>query len=358
MSSFLKTPDGKVVADAEQKSHDLVQSYLMNEATGVHEAHPCLVDFGKKKKHSKTKKEKREKRARKEKREKSVRSNSSGGQSQASDTSTASDSGEEMEREAGSPATMMLEQLRKVCPPGKSPRTFCSLQMYDDFEEWTAEQKSAYDKDSIAAIRSQDIATLKKWNSEGRILQAANSFGESLLHMACRRGFLNVVQYLVEDTGHNLWIRDDTGRTPLHDACWTATPSPELVKFILDREPDLLLVSDKRGHTPLDYARKDHWQTWIDFFGCMDCSVLLPRRDCFYFDISQAGQASAAPEGLMLENLDSMISQLQISNPDGDHPEDDEASVVRPTAVASQCAWLAGEVFSEIDDSENQFVDE
>mmetsp|Transcript_24338 Transcript_24338/g.40342 ORF Transcript_24338/g.40342 Transcript_24338/m.40342 type:complete len:328 (-) Transcript_24338:275-1258(-) len=280
MSSFLKTPDGKIVADAEQKSHDLVQSYLMNEASGVHVAQPSLVDFGKKKKSSRTKKEKRERKARKEKRKN--RRNASSGSSLASDTTTAaSESGEEMERETGSPVTMMLEELRKVCPPGKSPRTFCSLQMYDDFEEWTAAQKSAYDKDAIAAIRSQDVATLKKWHSEGRILQAANSFGESLLHMACRRGFLSVVKYLVEDAGHNLWIRDDTGRTPLHDACWTAMPSPELVKFILDREPDLLLVSDKRGHTPLDYARKDHWQTWIDFFGCMDCSVLLPKRECF-----------------------------------------------------------------------------
>lgn len=347
MSSLIKnSPDGKLVADAEQKSHDLVQNYLMNEATDVHEAHPCLVDFGKKKhKHSKTKKEKREKKARKEKRRACRHNSNDGGGSltSVSDTSTGSDSGEEMEREAGSPVTMMLEQLRKVCPPGKSPRTFCSLQMYDDFEEWTAAQKAAYDKDSIAAIRSQDVATLRKWHSEGRILQAANSFGESLLHMACRRGFLNVVQYLVEDTGHNLWIRDDTGRTPLHDACWTATPSPELVKFILDREPDLLLVSDKRGHTPLDYARKDHWQTWIDFFGCMDCSVLLPRRECFYIDISSQAATTAAPEqGFMLENLDTMFSQLQVANPEDDGDDDDEEEVVDvarpPTSLASQCA--------------------
>jgi hypothetical protein len=116
-----------------------------------------------------------------------------------------------------------------------------------------------------------------------------------------------------------------------------------LVKFILDREPDLLLVSDKRGHTPLDYARKDHWQTWIDFFGCMDCSVLLPRRECFYIDISSQAATTAAPEqGFMLENLDTMFSQLQVANPEDDGDDDDEEEVVDvarpPTSLASQCA--------------------
>jgi hypothetical protein len=40
----------------------------------------------------------------------------------------------------------------------------------------------------------------------GELFQAANEFGESLLHMACRRGFLDVVKFLVDEAGHNLWF--------------------------------------------------------------------------------------------------------------------------------------------------------
>ena len=39
-----------------------------------------------------------------------------------------------------------------------------------------------------------------------------------------------------------------------------------LVELILNKEPQLLFISDKRGHTPLDYARKEHWETWNRYF--------------------------------------------------------------------------------------------
>ena len=298
---MISAPDVQVVADAQLKSHDIVQNYLMTEAVDVHEPHPPLIVLKKPKKAKKPKKDKDKKVKKSSKR--------SGNKS---DTTTASDSGDDgVQREVGSPVTMILDNLRKVSPKGKSPRTFCSLQMYGVFEEWTDEQRKGYDMDSIKAIRSQDIDTLRKWHQEGRILQSANAFGESLLHMACRRGFLHVVTFLVDEVGHNLWIKDDTGRTPLHDACWTATPCPELVKFIIDKEPDMLLVADKRGHTPLDYARKDHWQTWIDFFGAVDFKTLLPHRDFFYIVESATTPPAKVEQGAgIFDNLDAMFAQL------------------------------------------------
>lgn len=306
---MLRVPDGQLVADAEKKSNEMVQHYLMNDAANVYSPHPSLIPMTKRKKHKKKKDKKR----------KSRKGRKDGNKS---DTSTASDSCEEIEREAGSPVTLILNELRKVTPVGKSPRTFCSIQMYDTFEEWTPEQKKAYDKDAIAAIRSRDIATLRKWKEEGRVLQAANAYGESLLHMACRRDFLDVVTFLVEEAGHNLWIRDDTGRTPLHDACWTAYPSPELVSFILDKEPDLLLVSDKRGHTPLDYARKDHWQTWLDHFEDIDFTQLVPRRDCFYVNVASPVMSDATA---VVDNLGAMFGEIQL-----DDDDDEQASQTPP----------------------------
>jgi len=29
--------------------------------------------------------------------------------------------------------------------------------------------------------------------------------------------------------------------------------------------PDLLLSEDVRGHTPFHYARKEHWEQWLEF---------------------------------------------------------------------------------------------
>jgi len=40
----------------------------------------------------------------------------------------------------------------------------------------------------------------------------------------------------------------------------------ELVKLLLQEWPDLLLVKDKRGFSPLQYVRKAAWKVWIEFF--------------------------------------------------------------------------------------------
>jgi len=180
--------------------------------------------------------------------------------------------------------------------------------MHDVFEDWTDDQKQSYAHDVINAVKAQDIEALRKWKEEGRILQAANRFGESLLHMACRRGFTNVVKFFIEEAGLNLWIRDDFGRTPLHDACWTSDPAPDLVRYIIDKEPDMSLVSDKRGHTPLDYVRKDDWKTWISFLEGMDMIRLLPQREYFYTD---KAEVMYLEEGKTI-SIDEMISQIML----------------------------------------------
>lgn len=149
-------------------------------------------------------------------------------------------------------------------------RASLSLEHY--FLHPTMEQMASYDHDIIAALRSQDIPLLRKMRSEqGRSLQCCNSFGESLIHMSCRRGFTEVTTFLIKEAGVSLRVIDDCGRTPLHDACWTAEPNLTLVELLIREEPDLLLMSDKRGHTPLQYLRREHWPVWGQF--------LLAKRD-------------------------------------------------------------------------------
>jgi len=94
---------------------------------------------------------------------------------------------------------------------------------------------------------------------------ACNKHGEGVLHLACRRGLRDAVHYFVREKGVTLRVRDDYGRTPLHDACWTNDPDFELIRFIVAREPDLFRIADARGFTPLAYAPKEHWQDWYRF---------------------------------------------------------------------------------------------
>ena len=95
------------------------------------------------------------------------------------------------------------------------------------------------------------------------------------MHMACRRGFTDVVKFLVLEAKCTIFMRDDYGRTAMHDAAWSPSPNFEMMEFLIEQAPVLLLMSDVRGHTPFSYVRKEHWDTWIRF--------LSARRDklCF-----------------------------------------------------------------------------
>jgi len=125
----------------------------------------------------------------------------------------------------------------------------------DFFREPTAEEIEAYDFDVLNAVRSRDINMLRTFHRDGRPLKCSNRFGESLLHLACRKQCIEVVDFLINEASVPLQVADDVGRTPLHDACLTPAPNFKLVDLILAKCPDLLYIKDKRGHTPLFYAK-------------------------------------------------------------------------------------------------------
>lgn len=153
-----------------------------------------------------------------------------------------------------------------------------SLLIRNYFIEATEDDLASYSADVINAIRSRNVKALREFHRSGRSLQCCNRFGESLIHMACRRGFTDVVSFLLKEAGVSLRVRDDYGRTPMHDACWTAEPNFELMGLIIEAEPQLLFISDKRGHSPLDYARRDHWEKWISFLEENKRNILLKLK--------------------------------------------------------------------------------
>ena len=140
-----------------------------------------------------------------------------------------------------------------------------ALSLENFFLEVTEEQMAAYTVQLVSTVRNNDLAALKKHHAEGQRLDCFNRFGESLLNMACRRGFEEIAEYLLDLPGIAVRIRDDCGRTPLHDALWHPSPQQKICKWIMERDPTLFLISDKRGFTPFQYARTEHWHIWRKF---------------------------------------------------------------------------------------------
>ena len=148
---------------------------------------------------------------------------------------------------------------------GLSAQAYPALELQNFFLDPTDEHLESYDKAVLDAVHNEDVVALRNMHLNGKNLQCCNRFGESLLHMVCRRGFVTIAAFLIHEAGISLRVRDDCGRTPLHDACWATVPAYELVELLIAEEPDLLLISDKRGHTPFQYARREHWHYWRKF---------------------------------------------------------------------------------------------
>jgi len=145
------------------------------------------------------------------------------------------------------------------------------------FLEPTEEMIAGYKIETISAVRNASLDVIRSLHASGTSFQCCNRFGESIIHLACRRGNIDTVRFLIREANVSLLLKDDFGRTPLHDACWTAKPRFDLVELIVEEVPELLCVQDVRGHTPLHYVRNEDWDEWMTFFQTRR-SLLRPRQ--------------------------------------------------------------------------------
>merc|ERR1739844_436499 len=125
--------------------------------------------------------------------------------------------------------------------------------------------------------------------------------GESLLHTSCRRGFTDIVRFFINEAGVSPRVRDDMGRTPMHDACWSSSaPNHEIMRILITSAPELLLSKDKRGHSPFDYARREYWPQWVQFLNehrqlivnCLLASFLESPENVFSLDDSDTSRST------------------------------------------------------------------
>ena len=165
---------------------------------------------------------------------------------------------------------MLLEQQ------GIAYKTYPALQLENFFLKMGEVNVAGYDMPKAAAVRTNDVNALREMLHQGQTLQVCNRFGESIINNACRRGSLDIMRFLLKEAAVSLKVVDDYGRTALHDACWTHTPCFNLVKLLLEHCPDLLLIQDKRGSTPLQYVRRQNWREWCQFLE-QNKTKLIPR---------------------------------------------------------------------------------
>lgn len=145
-----------------------------------------------------------------------------------------------------------------------------------DFVKPDEEECKSYNE-AASLVRTNDLEKLRALHEEGKNLDACNRVGESLLHLACRRGHIEIAEFLMNEAKVRWDLQDDFGRTILHDACWRPSASVELMEAILKVvSPEWLMASDIRGHTPFDYARREHMATWYDFL--KEREDLIKRR--------------------------------------------------------------------------------
>jgi ankyrin repeat protein len=169
-----------------------------------------------------------------------------------------------------SPADFVKNSVEENSDEGKNSQEVSFLKP-------TEEMISAYKVELINVFRENDIEKCRELHKDGQSFQCCNRFGESLIHMACRRGWTDLVKFLVLEAGCSLLVQDDYGRTPFHDACWTPEPNFKLVEFLMEQVPELLSVTDVRGHTPFSYVRKTHWTVWRQFLEGRR-SLLRPKK--------------------------------------------------------------------------------
>ena len=144
----------------------------------------------------------------------------------------------------------------------------------------TPEMINAYEPEKISVVRKQDVEGVRALHQKGASFDACHRFGESLIHMASRRGCKEMVEFLVREAKVTLFVRDDYGRNVLHDAFWTAEPNFDLITLLINEVPEFLCVRDVRGHTPLNYVRKGDFTAWCDYLHKKK-DMLVPRYvDC------------------------------------------------------------------------------
>lgn len=195
------------------------------------------------------------------------------------------------------------------------------------FNRPTLLQLHSYDKYLKSCVRRNDAVVLEDCLAGGLSPNPSNMYGESLLHNICRLGNGALLD-LAFRYGASVQVCDDLGRTPLHDACWAADPTLDVFEMIIDRDPQLLHLSDARGNVPLQYVRRDHWSVWKDYLDHIKDRYWPDRRHQLHCD-NQSNPTNNPDHGnLSIPQHNVVVARGSGVVSDGPHDGDDHQQVV------------------------------
>ncbi len=87
-------------------------------------------------------------------------------------------------------------------------------------------------------------------------LYQTDNFGNTVFHLITFPGSENIYKYILKYASPELLsLKNDFGKTPLHDAVWWM--STDLVSELISLDPNLKDIPDSNGLTPVDYVEKD-----------------------------------------------------------------------------------------------------
>lgn len=173
-------------------------------------------------------------------------------------------------------STKPSDKLKSIMTQaGYTFKTFPYKSLRGFFCKLEDEHIAKYDTDLVRAVRDQNVPVLRERLTDN--LHAGNKFGETILHAACRRGALSVVQFFIHEGKHPVRVCCDYGRTVLHDAVWTCAPEFGVIDILLDACPDLLFISDRRGNCALDYVPVDQHAKWCEYLEGRGAHALRPE---------------------------------------------------------------------------------
>jgi Ankyrin repeats (3 copies) len=137
-----------------------------------------------------------------------------------------------------------------------------SLKAKGFFPKITDDFSQGYTMELVTAVRNDDVAAMRRIHEENptRSLLCGSKFGDSIIHLACRRNCVKVLEFLLCEMDLSPQLVCDYGRTPLHDALWNTKLNERILILLLNKCPDLLFVTDNRGSTPLSYTPRDQWK--------------------------------------------------------------------------------------------------
>ena len=151
----------------------------------------------------------------------------------------------------------------KLSLSGYSPRNYSSKRS-GYHNKPTEHQLASYGSAILDVVKQNRIEDFRRMLEAGLSPNACNQHGESLLHMVCRHGKVDLFRILLA-FDVDLQQTDDYGRSPMHDCCWASQPSFEIAKDLMKRDPSLLFLFDARGSLPLSYVTKSLWGDWNEF---------------------------------------------------------------------------------------------